>query len=213
MSPDCMPSDPEKVVQWLMVDDDVLFDHRFMDVMTEEQREALPEELHKDCIKRKAAINRRWGIGQSARLVTRANEAKRAKTRADAVIYDGAPMVLTESNLARAFARRFADELRFNHTSGKWHTWTGSHWQPDGTCLAFDWVRQFTEALNTEGKAKWARAAVFSAVERIAETDRAFARVEDDFDRDQLLLGTPAGTVRRGTRTTRTASMPRTGTR
>ena len=113
----------------------------------------------------------------------------------DVVIHDDALLTLTESNLARAFARKFTEKLRFNHTSGKWHVWSGTHWSEDTTRLVFDWARRFTEHLNTEGKARWAKASVFAAVERIATADRAFACTASEFDPDRWVIGTPAGVV------------------
>jgi putative DNA primase/helicase len=106
-----------------------------------------------------------------------------------------AAMTLTEDNIARVFASRYGGRLLFDHTSGRWLQWAGSHWQPETTRLAYHYARELTRDLNAEGRARWAKAAVFASVETIARTDRAFACTLDQFDRDPWKLGTPAGIV------------------
>ncbi len=113
------------------------------------------------------------------------------------VTLDGTPtaVTLTEDNIARVFAQRYAGRLLFDHTSGRWLQWDGARWKPEQTRLAYHYARELTRGLNADGKAKWAKDAAFAAVERIARTDRAFACTIDQFDADPWLLGTPAGIV------------------
>lgn len=113
------------------------------------------------------------------------------------VIMDGIPAVvtMTEDNIALVFARQFAGKLLFDHTSGRWLQWDGARWKPEPTRLAYHFARMLTRGLNTDGKARWAKAAVFGAVETIARSDRAFACTLDQFDADPWKLGTPAGIV------------------
>lgn len=111
---------------------------------------------------------------------------------------EGFPM--TEDGVARAFAAEKADRLRFCHSSGRWHVWTGSHWRKEESKLAFDWARKICRAraasdpLSAAAKAL-AKAATARAVESFAQADRAFAVTADSWDRDHWLLGTPGGTV------------------
>ena len=109
----------------------------------------------------------------------------------------GVPTILeiSEDNLAHAFARHFRDKLRFDHTSGKWFVWNDVRWQRNETRKASDWVRRFVGQMNADGQAKWAKAAVFAAVETIASRDQTLAVTLDIFDRDPWLLGTPGGIV------------------
>lgn len=101
--------------------------------------------------------------------------------------------------MARVFARRYGDKLRFCHDTGKWYEWTGAHWQVDKIAKAFQFVRElgreYTEDART-GELKEVRKVSFAGgVERFARSDPAFAVTSDHWDRDPLLLGTPAGTV------------------
>lgn len=49
---------------------------------------------------------------------------------------------MTEDGVARAFTEVHADRLRFSHSSGRWHVWTGTHWRKEETRLAFNWARE-----------------------------------------------------------------------
>lgn len=111
---------------------------------------------------------------------------------------DGFPM--TEDGVARAFTAAHADKLRFCHSSGRWHVWTGTHWRKEETKLAFNWARQTCRAraaLDPRSSAAkaLAKAATAAAVERFAQADRAFAVTAEAWDSDHWLLGTPGGTV------------------
>lgn len=107
---------------------------------------------------------------------------------------------MTEDGVARAFTEVHADRLRFCHSSGRWHVWTGTHWRPEQTRLAFNWARETArqrasaDPLSRDAK-NLAKAAFASAVERFAQADRAFAVTAEAWDRDPWLLGTPGGTV------------------
>ena len=49
---------------------------------------------------------------------------------------------VTQDGVARVFARRYSDKLRFCHDTGKWYEWTGTHWQVDKIAKAFQFVRE-----------------------------------------------------------------------
>ncbi len=111
----------------------------------------------------------------------------------DEVVTAERAIALSEDAIARRFADRYGGLLVFNHTSGRWHAWDRSRWLQEETDLAFDYARRLTRSLNHSGAAKWAKASVYAAVERIARADRVFARTIHDFDSDPWLLGTPGG--------------------
>lgn len=106
---------------------------------------------------------------------------------------------LTEDGVARAFMQKYRQELRFCHDAGAWYAWSGTHWQQNHDNLAFAWARELVHALNRDEslkvKATTGRAAFASAVERFAQSDRAFAVTAVTWDHDLHLLGTPGGTV------------------
>jgi putative DNA primase/helicase len=106
---------------------------------------------------------------------------------------------ITQDGVARVFARRHAGRLRFCHDAGKWYEWTGTHWQVDKKTLAFQFVRELgreysEHAAKTELK-EVRKVSFAGGVERFARSDPAFAVTADYWDRDLLLLGTPAGTI------------------
>ena len=39
--------------------------------------------------------------------------------------------VITEDDTPAAFADLYADRLRYDHTSARWHLWSGAHWKPE----------------------------------------------------------------------------------
>lgn len=136
-------------------------------------------------------------LAELARLAD-APRGRKAKAEDQAVcVLDGAPaaLTLTEDNIARVFAEQYGGKLLFDHTSGRWLQWDGARWGPEDTRLAYHYTRELTRGLNAEGKARWAKAAVYGAVETIAGTDRVFARTIGQFDLDPWVIGTPAGII------------------
>jgi putative DNA primase/helicase len=101
----------------------------------------------------------------------------------------------TEDGIARAFAERHKDDLRFCHHAGKWYVWTGARWQKEETKLAFHWARKICRDLNPESDERLAKASTAAAVERFAQADRTLAVTSAIWDADPYLLGTPAGVV------------------
>jgi putative DNA primase/helicase len=104
---------------------------------------------------------------------------------------------LTEDSAALAFTAKYRGKLLFDHDSGRWLEWAGSHWQSCRTPRAFHYSRELARSLSAaDTKAKTpSRAAFAAAVERFAQADPAHARHSGDFNRDPWLLATPAGTV------------------
>lgn len=104
---------------------------------------------------------------------------------------------LTEDGVALGFVARNSGRLRYCHTSAAWYAWTETHWRRDETKLAFSFARRECRLAgkgNPEAKAL-SKAAAAAAVERFAQSDRAFAVTGDYWDRDPWLLGTPGGVV------------------
>jgi P4 family phage/plasmid primase-like protien len=107
--------------------------------------------------------------------------------------------VVTQDGLARVFAARYADHLRYCHHTGAWFEWKGSRWQQNCTEVAFQFARELGRQ-HTEGakvsELKEVRKVAFAAgVERFARSDPIFAVTSEHWDRDPWLLGTPGGTV------------------
>ena len=100
----------------------------------------------------------------------------------------------TQDNVAIVFRRQFAGRLLFAHLYGRWLEWDGTRWAQEETDRAFDYAREIARRMNREGKTSIASASFCSGVERFARADRALAARGDEFDRDNYLLNTPAGT-------------------
>lgn len=116
----------------------------------------------------------------------------------------------TEDAIALLFAREHKDDLRYCHETGAWFVWTGSHWRVEKTRLAFAWARKLCRKAvagmdNKKVAATLSKAATAGAVERFAQTDRAFAVTSEIWDADLHLLGTPDGVVDLRTGTLRPA--------
>jgi len=73
--------------------------------------------------------------------------------------------------------------------------WDGARWLPENTDLAFHFARQLAREANPAGKANISKAAFARGVETYARAARTFATEYSDWDRDELLLNTPGGTV------------------
>jgi putative DNA primase/helicase len=111
-----------------------------------------------------------------------------------------ADLPLSEDAVARAFAERHVENLRYDHDLGKWMYFDGVRWQKEKTELALDYARDIcrelrTECADTRAANALSRASSAAAVERLARSDRTFAVVSDIWDKDRFLLGTPGGTV------------------
>ncbi len=131
-------------------------------------------------------------------------ELRRAWDRAGKLKAANDEVELTEDGAALAFEAKHRDGLRYCHDAGAWYAWSGTHWRPDGTGLAFTWARDLVREMNRgadlAGRAITGRAAFAGAVERYSRAARAFAVRADAWDSDPFLLATPGGTVdlRRG---------------
>jgi putative DNA primase/helicase len=107
--------------------------------------------------------------------------------------------IITEDSAAVEFVEENADKLRYCHSTGAWFQWDGNIWRREDTQLAFHWARLLARRLVEDQDKKMRSAAgktaFASGVEKFAQRDRAMAVTVDYWDRDQWLLGTPAGTV------------------
>ena len=104
----------------------------------------------------------------------------------------------TEDGLAQAFAERYRDRLRFDHTRGRWFEWTGDFWQQDGTARAADWAhelaRAFRAGLHDATPAQiraWGKVAVGQAIERRARAAKALAIDGLSWDQNPFLAAAP----------------------
>ncbi len=88
-----------------------------------------------------------------------------------------------------------------DHHAGKWFLWDGASWRREETKLAYRWAHQKAKTLAagtdnaTSPSSAPDRRPSPAGVERLAQSDRAFAVTSEIWDADPWLLGTPGGTV------------------
>jgi len=108
-----------------------------------------------------------------------------------------AEKIITQDGIAKIFAERHVDRLRYCHSAAAWFEFTGTHWRRDQTKRAFEFVRDLARE-KSEGRKehRTMRSVAFAnGVERFAQSDPLLAVTADQWDRDPYLLGTPGGTV------------------
>jgi putative DNA primase/helicase len=114
-------------------------------------------------------------------------------------IPDGGSGPLTEGRVADAFTRAHADQLRFDHTRGRWSLWDGTRWRREETKLAYRWAHAEARKMARGGKnnvvVTAGKAAFAAGVERLAQAGEAFAVTHEVWDGDAWLLGTPGGVI------------------
>ena len=107
--------------------------------------------------------------------------------------------VITQDGIAAIFAKRYADRLRYCHSSRSWFEFDGARWRRDDTNQAFEFVRRIAREIS-EGREhrelkEFRKTAFAAGVERFSQSDPAFAVTADYWDCDSYLLGTPSVTV------------------
>jgi|SRR5690625_1792431 len=124
-------------------------------------------------------------------------DAAVARLRRQAQTY--MPPEITEDGVALAFTARHRDTLRFDHDQGRWVEWTGDHWRPDGTHLAFSFCREIAREMSDGEderlKATARKAAFAGGVEKMARADRAHAVTSEAWDQNPFILGCPGVSV------------------
>lgn len=100
----------------------------------------------------------------------------------------------TEDGVANLFATDNEDSFRFDHHRGTWFRWTSSHWAVDDKQVALHLIREIARRLGG-GRKALRRASAARGAEALARCDPRMAVISTDWDKDPLLLGTPAGTV------------------
>ena len=108
--------------------------------------------------------------------------------------------LITENSVALAFARQHRESLRYCHHAGAWYQWTGHYWRREETKLAYSWARKLARQIakdtnNFKARLEAGKASFSGGIERMAQTDRAFAVTSKIWDQDVWLLSTPGGTV------------------
>jgi P4 family phage/plasmid primase-like protien len=101
----------------------------------------------------------------------------------------------TQHSIALIFAQRLEGKMLYDHTRGAWLEWDDTRWKVDRTRGVYNAIREICAEKNEQHKASMASASFCEGVEKHLKNDPKFARTSDQFDRDNYLLNTPAGTI------------------
>ena len=101
----------------------------------------------------------------------------------------------TQQSIAATFATLYADKLKFDHSRKKWHIWDGTRWREDNKKRVFDLAVNLCRQKNPEGKSSIGSASFARGVEEIASSRPNIAVSGSEWDCDNYLLNTPAGTI------------------
>ena len=107
---------------------------------------------------------------------------------------------LSEDDVADRFVTLSRNEMRFIPTRGAWMVWADRVWKPDETRAAFDRVRMIcrvtADTVNDQKMARQlCRERTINAVEKLARTDPRIAEAASAWDRGDMIINTPAGTL------------------
>jgi len=107
---------------------------------------------------------------------------------------------LSDDDVADRFVMRSRNELRFVPARGAWMVWTGRLWKQDETRVAVDRVRMICRvtagSVNDERMArKLCAERTINAVEKLARTDPRIAEPASGWDRGDMIINPPAGTL------------------
>jgi putative DNA primase/helicase len=109
------------------------------------------------------------------------------------------PMDATEDGIARELAKRFRDDLRYDHDVEEWFEWSGSVWVKDQTNGVIEYLRQIVRgvAIGRDGRdrASMLRASFIRGAEGLARGDAQVSVRSAYWDQDPCLLGCPTVTV------------------
>jgi len=98
----------------------------------------------------------------------------------------------TEDAIAGQFVETVTEVMRYEQTSESWYLWNGALWRKDLTSKAYDIVRVHLREVRHRDTGK---KTFIDAIERLSRKDQRIAVTHEIWNRDLLLLGTPAGTV------------------
>ena len=116
---------------------------------------------------------------------------------------------LTELGNSERFVDQWANKLKFNHTSGKWHIWTGQYWEEDQKNRILQFAKKtvrniYNEMHAADGKDKKSELfkhaiksetkAQMQAMLVLAGSAKNMAVIHSDFDVDPYLLNLKNGT-------------------
>ncbi len=105
----------------------------------------------------------------------------------------------TQDAVALIFAEKMKGKMLYDRTRNTWLEYDGTRWRLDKLGKAHNLIRDIARELNRENKASMGAASFCDGVGRHLQSAPEFARTSDQFDQDNYLLNTAAGTFDLGT--------------
>lgn len=138
-----------------------------------------------------------WDRSQSESLDYMIQSSPAPKSKREQTSFN---VELSEDDIANAFANLYEDDLRYDHSRGKWFIWCGTHWKSDDTGEVFDRIRNYcaSKAAAAETPATQRRLTSVKnakSIEIFSQVDRRIAVAQSHWDQDAYLIATPGGTV------------------
>ena len=100
----------------------------------------------------------------------------------------------TQDAVALIFTQRMKGKMLYDRTRNAWMEYDGTRWRKDQLGKAYNFIRDISRELNYDGKASMGAASFCEGVDRHLQSAPEFARTTDQFDLDNYLVNTPAGT-------------------
>ncbi len=101
----------------------------------------------------------------------------------------------TQEAVARIFARRMKGKMLYDHSRKVWLKWEGTRWKVDELKSVHNFILNLVSELNYGNKASMVTALFCDGVNRHLQSFPEFATTSKEFDHDNYLLNTPAGTI------------------
>ncbi len=101
----------------------------------------------------------------------------------------------TQHAVALIFAQRMKGRMLFDRSAKLWMEFDGIRWAEDRLGRVHYFILNIASEMNTQNKAAMVSASFCDGVNRHLQTFPEFSRNAEQFDRDNYLLNTPAGTT------------------
>lgn len=101
----------------------------------------------------------------------------------------------SEDAFARAFTAQTRQRRRYDVNRGRWFDYDGTRWIEDHLGASKYEMRQITKTLGADDPAKYCKNSAVNGALALAASDPAHAVAADIWDSENMLFGTPSGTV------------------
>jgi hypothetical protein len=152
-----------------------------------------------DLLSLTSGLTREFLLRRGFKASASADPLRSKSSRARATVTDD---LVTEDSVASEFTLQHAGQLRYCHHAGRWYEWTGNVWRVNETGIVLQQIRELTRAMSAGAEAKVRtnvnKVGFASGAERFCKSDPKFAVTSAHWDKDPMLLGTPAAGWRPG---------------